>query len=95
MAASESTVDALESAGICCARLFDEVPCWISIQDRQFRVIEENRKLHPCGSRAQTTQKQRSSTRPVPRFTRKMKTMITVRASCNDRSHNRKRDYRS
>ncbi len=35
----------LEAAGITYSQLFDEVPCWISIQDRAFKVIEANRKL--------------------------------------------------
>ena len=26
-------------------RLFDEVPCWISVQDREFRIVDANRKL--------------------------------------------------
>jgi len=39
---TERKVDALE---LTCRRLFDEVPCYISIQDPQLRVIEANLKV--------------------------------------------------
>ena len=35
----------LEALDLSRARLFDEVPCWISVQNREFDVIEANRKL--------------------------------------------------
>lgn len=39
---TEKKLDGLEMA---CSRLFDEVPCYISIQDPQLRVIEANLKV--------------------------------------------------
>ena len=35
----------LNGLELACRRLFDEVPCYISIQDREARVIEANRAL--------------------------------------------------
>ena len=39
--ASAAKLQAIEQA---CGRLFDEVPCYISIQDREFRILAANRK---------------------------------------------------
>ena len=35
----------LNALDLSCSELFDEVPCWISIQDREFRVVKASRKL--------------------------------------------------
>ncbi len=35
----------LSTAGLSSARLFDELPCWASIQDRDFRIIKASAKL--------------------------------------------------
>jgi PAS domain S-box-containing protein len=40
----ESAID-LASLGLSCTQLFDEVPCWISIQDRDHNMIKASRKL--------------------------------------------------
>ncbi|MEW5945386.1 MAG: ATP-binding protein [bacterium] len=37
--------DRLDVHELACARLFDEVPCFISVQDRNFRIVEANRKF--------------------------------------------------
>ena len=36
---------AFNALDLSCSELFDEVPCWISIQDREFRVVKASRKL--------------------------------------------------
>jgi PAS domain S-box-containing protein len=36
---------ALTALGLHCAELFAEVPCWISIQDRQFRIVKATAKM--------------------------------------------------
>jgi len=43
--ASAKGLKKLDVQDLSCARLFDEVPCYISIQDRDLRVVEANRKL--------------------------------------------------
>lgn len=35
----------LNTVELACGSLFDEVPCYISIQDREFRVLEANRRI--------------------------------------------------
>jgi signal transduction histidine kinase len=35
----------LETIGLSSARLFDELPCWTSIQDRHFRIIKSSAKM--------------------------------------------------
>jgi signal transduction histidine kinase len=42
---SDRTADKLNGLKLACGRLFDEVPCYISVQDRSYRVVEANRKL--------------------------------------------------
>ncbi len=42
---SETPNAKLNLEELSCGRLFDEVPCYISIQDRELNVIEANRKL--------------------------------------------------
>lgn len=41
----EQPLAKLDIQNLSCGRLFDEIPCYISIQDRSFRVLEANRKL--------------------------------------------------
>lgn len=44
-ASSEQSPGKLDVHNLSCGRLFDEVPCYISIQGPDFRVLEANRKL--------------------------------------------------
>jgi PAS domain S-box-containing protein len=37
------SAEGLGTGGFACRQLFDEVPCYISVQDRDFRVVEANR----------------------------------------------------
>lgn len=41
----ETVLKRLDVQNLSCARLFDEVPCYISIQGPDFRVLEANRKV--------------------------------------------------
>jgi PAS domain S-box-containing protein len=59
----------LDLTELSCGRLFDEVPCYISIQAPDFNVIEANRKLledfgTPMGRRCYEVYKGRSETCP-------------------------------
>jgi len=42
---SAQALKKLDVRDLSCGRLFDEVPCYISIQERNLRVVEANRKL--------------------------------------------------
>jgi PAS domain S-box-containing protein len=42
---AEGLMSKLDLENLSCGRLFDEVPCYISIQDRDLNVVEANRKL--------------------------------------------------
>lgn len=59
----------LEAVEKACGRLFDEVPCYISVQDRQLRILAANRKtledFGPCiGEHCYRTYKGRTSACP-------------------------------
>ncbi len=42
---AENGTGKLDVHELVCERLFDEVPCYISIQDRDFRIVEANSKF--------------------------------------------------
>lgn len=67
--ASASPLEKLDVQNLACARLFDEVPCYISIQNPELRVLEANRKLlddfaSPIGRRCYVVYKGRPESCP-------------------------------
>lgn len=65
----ERVLNSLAGAEVACASLFDEVPCYISIQDREHRIVDANRKViqdfgDPIGKPCYSVYKRRATSCP-------------------------------
>lgn len=68
-AGTESRIPDLSTLDFSSERLFDEIPCWISVQDRDFRILKASARLiadfgDHCGKKCYAAYKNR--TEPCP-----------------------------